>query len=189
MSEARRRQVLWVIFWIGTVLIAIVAQATTLVRLPFPELVQFSDAIVRARCVDSGAVLENGEIWTDTQFLVLTAEKGAIGGQIVVRQPGGTYQHLQSHVEGTPKFQKGEELYLFLDRAKAEHYALTGWSQGTFRIRKDLRTGMEKVTQDSAELPVFDPQSHQFQKSGVREMQLALFVEQLRRTIHGEAAP
>ena len=49
MSYVKRRRFLLVLFLIGIVLVAIAARATTLVRLPFQQLVQYSSAIARVR--------------------------------------------------------------------------------------------------------------------------------------------
>ena len=70
MSYVARRRFLWVLFLIGLGLIAIVANATTLARLRFFQLVQHSSAIARLRCINSQTRLEGGEIWTDTVFEV-----------------------------------------------------------------------------------------------------------------------
>ena len=66
MSYKDRRRFLWVLFLIGLALIAVVAQATTLVRLRFQDLVHYSYSIARVRCVHTDTRMENGEIWTDT---------------------------------------------------------------------------------------------------------------------------
>jgi hypothetical protein len=125
--------------------------------------------------------VENGEIWTDTSFDVLDCQKGYLPSEIVVRQPGGKYQHLYSHVEGAPEFRQGEELILFLAGQPGKQFLVVGWTQGTFRIRRDPRTGEETVTQDSAEIPVFDPEKHAFTKTGVRNLRIDVFQERIRR--------
>jgi hypothetical protein len=93
MSYNDRRRFLWVLFLIGLALIAVVAQATTLVRLKFQDLVHYSNSIARVRCLHADTRMEKGEIWTDTTFRVLSHNKGYLPEEIVVRQPGGTYQH------------------------------------------------------------------------------------------------
>jgi hypothetical protein len=181
LTYEQRRNFLLIVFLIGVVLIAIVAQATTLVRLTFPELVRNSSAIAHVRCLGSQAVSEKGEIWTDTSLQVLESNKGNLPSVVVVRQPGGRLAHLESRVDGTPQFRTGEELYLFLAGQPSGRFFLVGWSQGTFRIRKNPRTGSLTVTQDSAEIPTYDPQSREFTKTGAKNLQLQIFREQLRR--------
>ncbi len=181
MSYTQRRQFLWVLFLIGLALIALVAQATTLVRLSFKDLVRDSSAIARVRYIRAETRMENGEIWTDTSFKVVERDKGYLPAQIVVRQPGGKFQHLQSHVEGIPEFRPGEEVYLFLTGKPGRQLWIVGWTQGTFRIHLDIRSGTELVTQDSAEIPVFDPESGSFTKAGVRNLPIDIFQERLHR--------
>ena len=186
MSYAQRRQFLWVLFLIGLALIAVVAQATTLVRLRFRDLVHYSYSIARVRCTHAETRMENGEIWTDTTFLVLSHNKGYLPEEIVVRQPGGKFQHLHSHVEGTPEFRPGEEVYLFLGAHPGGQFAIVGWTQGTFRIHRDLSAGDETVTQDSAETPVFDPASNSFTKSGVKNLSVDAFEQRLHHALSRE---
>jgi hypothetical protein len=185
MSYEKRRRFLWILFLIGTVILAIAARATTLRQLGFSELVRLSPAIARVKCVGSETVLERGEIWTDTRFQLLKQEKGILPAQILVRQLGGNYQHLQSRVDGTPAFTTGEELFVFLSGPAENRFRLTGWTQGTFRVHKDSRTGRETVTQDSAGTPLFDPQSHEFRKTGVKDLRVDLFEEKMRQEIRG----
>lgn len=184
MSYVQRRRFLWVLFLIGIVLVAIVAQAATLVRLHFQDLVRHSSAIARVRCIGSQTRMEEGEIWTDTVFEVVQRDKGFLPAQIAVRQPGGKFGHLQSHVEGAPEFRPGEEVFLFLTGNPGKQFFVVGWTQGTFRIRRDIRSGRETVTQDSADIPVFDPESRTFTKTGVKDLRIDLFEEKMQREIN-----
>src|SRR5260221_4670683 len=150
MSYKDRRRILWVLFLIGLALIAVVAQATTLVRLRFQDLVHYSYSIARVRCMHADTRVENGEIWTDTSFRVLAHNKGYLPEKIVVRQPSGKFQHLHSHVEGAPEFRPAEEVYLFLSAHPSGQVLIVGWFQLTSRIHRDLRSDPETVTQHSA---------------------------------------
>lgn len=187
LTYEQRRNFLLTLFLIGIVLIALVARATTLVRLTFPELVKDSSAIAHVRCQGSQAVFENGEIWTDTRFDVLESVKGNLPATISVRQPGGKLAGLESRVDGTPQFRANEEVYLFLAAQPGTRLFLVGWSQGTFRIRKNPRTGITTVTQDSAEPSAYDPQSRGFSKTGVKDMRVDIFRDQIRREMLREA--
>jgi hypothetical protein len=86
-------------------------------------------------------------------------------------------------VEGAPEFRIGEEVYLFLWGRPGRQFYVLGWSQGTFRIHRDTLSGKETVTQDSAEMPVFDPETHAFTKMGVKNLRLDVFQERLRREV------
>src|ERR1700686_3775743 len=183
MNYKDRRRFLWVLFLIGLALIAVVAQATTLVRLRFQDMVHYSYSIARVRCMHAESVMENGEIWTDTSFRVLSHNKGYLPEEIVVRQPGGKFQHLHSHVEGAPEFRPGEEVYLFLSGPPGRQFLIIGWAQGTFPIHRNLRSGGETVTQDSAETPVFDPASGSFTKIGVKNLSIDVFEQRVHHEI------
>lgn len=150
-------------------------------HLRFQQLVSYPSAIARVQCLGSDTRMESGEIWTDTRFRVLESEKGYLPAVIVVRQPGGKLQNIHSHVEGSPEFRPGEEVFLFLYGKPGKQFNVVGWSQGTFRIRRDRRTGMESVTQDSAEMPVYDSETQAFKKTGVRDMRTGAFVELIHR--------
>ncbi|MFI5056554.1 MAG: hypothetical protein ACHQLQ_00060 [Candidatus Acidiferrales bacterium] len=185
MNESDRRRFLWVLFLAGVALLAIVpaASATTLARLQFAELAQESTAVARLRCLGSESRWERGEIWTDTRFEVLEQEKGLLPGLVTVRTLGGSAGHLHSRVDGVPVFHPGEEVYLFLWWREGEAYSVLGWSQGTFRIARNPRTGVETVTQDSAAMPVFDPQKREFRHEGTRNLPVSIFREKLRSAL------
>jgi hypothetical protein len=185
MNNLDRRRLLRLLFLTGIGLLAIVsaASATTLTRLQFAELAQESTAVARLRCLNSESRWERGEIWTETRFEVLELEKGLLPGIVTVRTLGGSAGHLHSRVDGVPVFHPGEEVYLFLWWQEGEAYSVLGWSQGTFRIARNLRTGAETVTQDSAAMPVFDPQKREFRREGTRNLPVSVFREKLRSAL------
>lgn len=130
MSYVQRRRFIWVMLLTGVCLAAVAADATTLTRLQFYQLVQHASAIARVRCVRADTRLENREIWTDTVFEVVQRDKGFLPTQIVVRVPGGKFQHLISHVDGVPEFRPGEEVYLFLTRRPGRQFYIVGLDAG-----------------------------------------------------------
>jgi hypothetical protein len=185
MNISDRRRFLWVLFLTAVALLvsAPAASPTTLARLPFAQLAQESTAVARLRCLGSESRWERGEIWTDTQFEVLEQEKGLLPGLVTVRTLGGSAGHLHSRVDGVPVFHPGEEVYLFLWWREGEAYSVLGWSQGTFRIARNPRTGAETVTQDSAAMPVFDPRTREFQHEGTRDLPVSIFRKKLRSAL------
>ena len=185
MSYVERRRFLWILFLAALALLAIVANATTLARMRFEELAQQATAVARLRCLGTKSFWQNGEIWTDTQFEVVEQAKGALPQTAIVRTLGGTLGNLHSRVEETPVFHPGEEAYLFLWRREGEPLRVLGWSQGTFRITRDPRTGGETITQDSAAAPVFDLQTRHFIHNGIRSMPVAIFQLKLRKALEG----
>jgi hypothetical protein len=183
MSYIERRKFLWILFLTGLALTAIAANATALARIGFDELTRQATAVARLRCLGVESRWENGEIWTESHFEVLERNKGALPGIVTVRMMGGRAGHLHSRVEGVPIFHAGEEVYLFLWARAGEPYRVLGWSQGTFRIARDARTGLEMVTQDSAAQPIFDPRTRQFRKGGIRNLPVAIFQLKLRNAL------
>jgi len=177
---------LWTLFLIGLALLAAVSQATTLARLSFDELAAKATVIVRVRCLTTSSVWRNGEIWTDTEFEVLDRNKGTAPGILLISLPGGKIAHLQSRVDGVPTFREGEEAYLFLWNAQGQQLSVLGWAQGTFRIFQDANTGLARVTQDSGEMPLFDPRTKQFHHGGVRNLPLAVFQLKLKQALEKE---
>ena len=183
MSYVERRRFLWMLFLAALALLAAVANATTLKRLRFEELAQQATAVARVRCLGAKSLWENGEIWTDTSFAVLEQAKGSLGERIAVRTLGGTIGNLHSHVEEVPAFHPGEEAYLFLWARETEPLRVLGWSQGTFRIARDARTGAETVTQDSASTAIFDPVTRRFRRDGIRSLPMAAFHLKLKTAL------
>jgi len=99
-----------------------------------------------------------------------------------IRMLGGSIGSLHSRIEGVPAFRAGEEAYVFLWAREGEPFRVLGWSQGTFRIMKDSR-GIERVTQDSAAVPLFDPRTRRFQHGGIRSLPVAIFQLKLRKAL------
>ena len=180
-NHSRRHCFRWYFFPALLFFIPIPADATTLAKLHLYELFQKSTAVARLRCLDSESFWDKGEIWTNTRFEVVSQIKGHLPGRVVVRMIGGKLGHISSRVEGAPAFQPGEEVYLFLWGPASEDLGIVGWGQGTFRIERDARTGIETVTQDSAEMPLFDPLTKEYSRSAIQNMPLPEFLEKLRR--------
>jgi hypothetical protein len=182
-NTAQRRHLLWLLLLASPVLILMVANATTLAKLHFYELVNKSTAVARLRCLGSETFWEKDEIWTKTRFEVIERVKGNLPGIVVVRMIGGRLEHLNARVDGAPDFRPGEEVYLFLWGPAKESLGIVGWGQGTFRIRRDPQGGVETVTQDSADIPVLDPQTGEFSRSGIQNMPVPDFLEKLRKEL------
>lgn len=162
--------------------------ATTLARLNLNQLARAADAVARVRCTGSAGHLENGTVWTDTQFAVIEPLKGSTPSQITVRLPGGHAGHIFVSIEAVPRFRPGEEGVLFLEKLPAGEYSVTAWALGTFRIRRNDRSAEETVTQDSSATTVFDPASRQFITEGIRDLPLGEFRRRLAAAFRAPAA-
>ena len=150
-------------------------RATTLVRLSLDQLAAGSDAIARINFASAESRWENGSIWTISTVRVVEIMKGDLPGEISLRLPGGRVGHLTSTVEGTPKFNPGDDAVVFLKRTPAGGFTVAGWVQGTFRISRDARSGNLSVTQDSASVAVFDAATRTFRTEGIQRMPLQEF--------------
>jgi len=184
MSYVERRRFLWILFFVGIALaVAVAASGTTLVPLRFEELAQRAAAVARLRCLGGQSVVEDEEIWTETRFETVSTEKGVVGGVVTLRLPGGRANGLRARVDGVPEFVAGEEVYLFLWRGGDGRLRVLGWTQGTFRIRRDATSGEERVTQDSANAAVFDERAGTFRRDGIREMEVSEFRRKVREAL------
>lgn len=186
MSFVQRRRFLWILFLAGLALLALAANATTLSRLRFEELANQATAVARVRCLGAQSRMQDGEIWTETRFEVLELSKGQLPDVVSIRMLGGRLGNLHSRIEGVPSFRSGEEAFVFLWGRDGEPFRVLGWTQGTFRITRDLHTGVELVTQDSAAAPIFDPRTRQFRHGGIRNLPVAVFQLKLRKALQQE---
>ena len=158
---------------------AATAAATTLVRMSVAKMSLTAQAIVRARCLDSSARWDSGEIWTFTSFSVEEVWSGAVPARITVRLLGGRVANLTSTVSGIPRFRRGEDVVLFLERMPTSDFSIVSWQQGTFRIRRDPASGQESVEQDTASFATFDSATRRFEAVGIRRMTLGAFRAQV----------
>ena len=159
------------------------AAATTLVHMDLEALTGAASVVARVRVVSSEARWEGGEIYTFTVFEVSEMLKGAAPNLLEVRLIGGRVGSLRSTVDGVPRFRAGEEAFVFLERTRTGALTVTGWVQGTFRIRRDASTGRETVRQDTSAVRVFDPESRQFREGGVRDLSAESFRQRVREAV------
>ncbi len=148
------------------------ARATTLMRMSVEKMARTAEVVARARCVANVTGWDAGEIWTVTTFRIEETWKGAPGELITVRLLGGRVGNLISTVDGVPRFQAGEDVVLFLERAGRVDFSVVSWMQGTFRIRLERGTAEESVAQDTAAFATYDPETRRFEASGIRGTRL-----------------
>ena len=163
--------------------LAIPASSTTLARMTLAQMSRAAEVIVRAQCQANATGWDAGDIWTFTTFQVEEVWRGAAPAQISVRLLGGRSGNITSVVAGIPRFQAGEEVVLFLERTPRGDFSIVSWEQGTFRIRRDLRTGEESATQDTASLATFDPAARRFQAGGIARTSLDLLRAQVNAAL------
>ncbi|MFZ0522584.1 MAG: hypothetical protein WAL95_16280, partial [Candidatus Acidiferrales bacterium] len=125
-------------------------------------------------------------IWTFTTFAIEETWKGAPPGaaaQITVRLLGGSVGDLTSTVSGIPRFHPGEEVILFLEPTSRGDFSIVSWVQGTFRIRRDPRSGEEIAIQDTASFDAFNPATHRFESAAVRNLSVEAFSAQVKSAL------
>ena len=127
-----------------------------------------------------------GEIWTFTSFEIEETWSGSAPSQISVRLLGGRVGNFTSTVSGVPRFSPGEEVVLFLENTPRGDFSIVSWEQGTFRIRRDARTGDEVAVQDTAAFPVFDPATRRFETIGIHNLPMATFRSRVDAAVRGE---
>ncbi len=145
----RKRGAIW-LAW-GALWMAPLALCTTLAPMSVAQMTQAASVVARARCLGTRSQWEDGEIWTRARFRVAEVWKGRAPGNIEVRLLGGRSGHLVSTVAGVPQFVPGEEVVLFLERTRSGALSVTGFSEGTFRLRHDA-AGRVFAVEDSAAL-------------------------------------
>src|SRR5271156_5725037 len=169
------RRVIMIVVLLATVLVcaAMSASATTLERMSVAKMTQAAQLVVGAQCLGNSSGWDGGEIWTFTSFIVEDSWKGAPTGaaqQLTVRLLGGSVGNLSSTVSGVPRFRHVEEVILFLQPTARGDYSIVSWVQGTFRIRRDARSGAEIVVQDTAAFDTYDAATRQFDAEGIRNL-------------------
>src|SRR5690554_6910193 len=112
------------------------ASAATVLRLDMQSLVANSDQIIEGEVTAVEARVENGRVYTYTTVQVKDAFKGAEDGEIVtIKQIGGRTPELATRVAGSPHFQSGEHVIVFLEKATPQASpVITGMAQGKFHI-------------------------------------------------------
>jgi len=149
--------------------------ATSLARLSVEQMSAAASTIARGRCIADESRWENGEIWTISTLEIEDVWKGSAPARITVRLIGGHAGHFVSTVAGVPRFHPGEEVILFLEPDREGRFTVTGWVQGTFRIRRDPQSGAETVTQDSSGFESIDSSGRESADGVIRGLALEKF--------------
>lgn len=111
------------------------AQATTVRRLSFDDLVRKAEIIVSGQVTDSRTYRSNDGKLIFTSYTVQVAEtlKGKTPATVTVTTIGGKLGNTVLHVSGMPQFQTGENAVLFLEHSGA-YTTVVGLNQGKFNV-------------------------------------------------------
>ena len=175
-TKYRTKYIRLAVLVLGVLLASITANSTTLVRMSIAQMTQAAHLVVRARCVSNSTAWDAGEIWTFTSFAMEETWKGTLSGNsstyLTVRLLGGSVGDLTSTVSGIPRFIPGEQVVLFLEPTSRGDFSIVSWVQGTFRVRRDIRTNQQIAIQDTAAFDTFEPATRQFHTAGLRNITL-----------------
>ncbi len=127
------------------------AAATTVAPLSVEQMVDASDLVVRGT-VDSVWVDEdeNGHIWTRALVRVDEPLKGDAdeGDYVTVEAAGGVVGNRQMIVDGSARYDVGEQTLLFLtDKPSRGVYGTVAMGKGKFTVRPDPRDGAPVLVQ------------------------------------------
>jgi len=119
--------------------VAVPASASTFLGLTTDQLVATSDAVVQ------GEVLQVHSFWNKSGRIIVTEAivrvtetvAGKAPSVVVLRTFGGTVEGFTVEAHGFPKFEKGQELLLFVSNQADGSAEVTGYRQGQYRIVRD----------------------------------------------------
>jgi hypothetical protein len=142
----RPRALAWLVF-LAVVSAPAMLRATVLVPVDLNELTVSAHVVVYARVTEVRGVVTDDRRRVES---VVIAEaigymKGNLGRTILFRVPGGQVGAYRTIMVGAPSFERGDEVVLFLATRGAASPYLVGFSQGVYRVRLDVRTGMRVV--------------------------------------------
>lgn len=141
-------------------LAASAAGATTLLSLDFNDLVSAADGVIIGT-VDGIEVhrSDDGVIYRYVTLGDLEVLTGTYGeAEITLRFEGGVLEDEALLVHGSPEFEEGERLVLFVEGNGEGIVPLVGWEQGLFRVQTDP-SGATAVTDAVGNL-VFGIENH-----------------------------
>ncbi|MDP2138628.1 MAG: hypothetical protein Q8J74_12340 [Candidatus Didemnitutus sp.] len=174
--------------------------ATTVIAPEFPELVNGSDYIVRAKIkrLTYEAKPRAGKelIFTNIEVEVLEVIAGTPPSPLVLTMLGGQLGDLELSVDGAPKFAVGDEDILFVSGNGRNFHPLHAVMHGRYPVRHDKKTGREYMTRnngvtlaDVAEvaLPLVEGQTAALQQR-LRRVEDALTPDEFTRQIRATRA-
>jgi hypothetical protein len=156
------------LFLLGLLLLATPrGAASVLIHLTIEEMAEKSSVVFLGRCVAVKSELDPREFGmvTNNVFEVQEYYKGNLGRRMVISEPGGEVGGRVTRYPGTPQFQPGDEVVLFVWTGPGGRHQVIGLTQGSFRAARDPKTGEIMLKQDSPMAPVIEPRSHTHQAS------------------------
>ncbi len=146
----RDRSYLLVLIVFGIVLGSVPdkSRATTVLPLNLDDLCGFSSRIVVGKVDSSWQVIsaDRTHVWTVYRLNITEQIKGeTIAARVEFVSAHGTIDSLAVEVAGSPKFEIGDELLLFLNDLPNGHVVVEGLTRGVYRVRYD-DAGQRRIT-------------------------------------------
>jgi hypothetical protein len=132
-SSSERRLALVALVALVITALAAPAQASVLRGMTLRDLRAGADAIVTGRVVAVRTVVADGIIETIARVRVAEVHKGEAARVVAVRVPGGIARGKRLIVPGTPTFERGVQVLLFLYRAE-DDWRPVGLFQGVWTL-------------------------------------------------------
>jgi hypothetical protein len=118
-----------------TFIAAPAARAATFLATSVEDTARGADAVVRGKVEKRTSRWVGHRIMTDVEISVASAWKGQPGSRVTVTVPGGVVGDLAQRVDAAPVFTDGEEVVVFLARARrAAGWRVNGLALGKFRV-------------------------------------------------------
>jgi len=113
--------------------------STLVERLTLEQLADRSERIVHGRCLRTWSAwdADHQAIWTHCEVEVVDPLKGGAVKTLVVSEPGGVVDGVEMTIDGVARFERGEEMVLFLYRVPNGLWRARGLGQGKFRVAGD----------------------------------------------------
>lgn len=122
----------------GGALGAVTADATSLKRLSFSDMVDEANIVVVGQATSARTVVTAEGVVTITSFKVADSIVGGQSGQIDIVTPGGSFKpgkfRVSESTADTPFFAVGKDMLLFLDPAVGGDFQIVGFSQGAINV-------------------------------------------------------
>lgn len=148
----RGRPLAGLILFAATLLLPAASRATSVTPPSFAELVVESQLIVRARVQSIRAAWVDSPqgrvIKTFVTLSVLKPLKGTAPTELTLQLLGGEIDGHGMQVAGMPRFQPGQEDFLFIAGNGVRFCPLVGLMHGRYRVRTDPATGRDYVARN-----------------------------------------
>ncbi len=125
---------------LGVLLLAAALPAGAAVAVPVSveDLARGSDAVVRGRVARVTSRRIGKRIFSFAEVDAAAVWRGSSPGHVTVITPGGVVGDVGQQVDGAASFGEGEEVVVFLARAEAGAFRVTGLRQGKFLLDRGV---------------------------------------------------